>query len=180
METSAVDSVSSLGYLCLHPRHTLQFPPVLLQCSSQELCVSGFCGVFLGSGLPEATGNYKSRHFSPQVISWVLNRLVLPQNPKPYSFTTSNLYILTALILCNLAFQFFSLVRLLNYNHCFAHLCYNTRWLIFWLISAILVSLLLTALLLLYDTFLLLLVLQEEQWGVNPQLMKFKINKKKQ
>lgn len=169
---SRVSLSPSLGYPAIPScATTLQFSGAL-----------GFCflwGFFFGSGLPEETRNYKSRHFSPQVISWVLNRLVLPQNPKPYPFTTSNPYILTALILCNLAFRFFSLVRLLNYNHCFAHLCYNTRWLIFWLISVILLSLLLTALLLLYDTFLLLLVLQKEQWGVNPQLRKFKINKKK-
>jgi len=43
MEKFAVDSVSSLRYLCLHLRDTLQFPPVLLHCSPQELC----CFVFL-------------------------------------------------------------------------------------------------------------------------------------
>lgn len=157
MEELAVDSVSSLGYLCLHLRDTLQLPPVLLHCSSQELWGSGG-----GSGLPEGTGNDKSRLFYPQVTSWVQNRLMLPQNPKPYPFTTSTPYIFTAYIV-QFGFPVFPLVRLLNII---------PDGLFFLLISVILLLLLLTALLLLYDAFLLLLVLQKEQWGVNPQKKK--------
>lgn len=66
MQKSDIDC--HLSGVCLHLQDTLQFPGVLLHCSSQEF------GVFFGSGLLEEnfleeTGNYKAGHFSPQVVS---------------------------------------------------------------------------------------------------------------